>query len=187
MASLRVLRGTERRGARYGSPQGRSGMLLIICYASWRVTRATRQRAAGEIETGATGSYRERIRDRRENWRGRRNREGKIECVCVCVCERERGESRARDPYSDALRSIEDEQHDFELWPWASAVHVSASDVRIIGFRWSFAKLESGECFYGTRPSSERARGCRLLQWPCRVRCIYVALYQFYTCHTIFT
>lgn len=42
----------------YGSPQGRSGqpgMLLIICYASWRVTRATRQRAAGEIETGATG------------------------------------------------------------------------------------------------------------------------------------
>jgi len=55
-SSSSASRGIERRGARYSSPQGRSGMLLIICYASWRVTRATRQRAAGEIETRATGS-----------------------------------------------------------------------------------------------------------------------------------
>lgn len=78
-------------------------MLLIICYASWRVTRATRQRAAGEIETGATGSAFEIDERIQEEGGTEKERDGG------------RGIARARDPHGDALRSIEDEQHDFEL------------------------------------------------------------------------
>lgn len=87
-SSSSASRGIERRGARYGSPQGRSGMLLIICYASWRVTRATRQRAAGEIETGATGNafeIDERIQEEGETEKERER-------------ETERGRARERSP-----------------------------------------------------------------------------------------
>jgi len=74
-SSSTASRGIERRGARYGSPQGRSGMLLIICYASWRVTRATKQRAAGKIEMGATGNAFE-IDERIQEEGGKRQRVG---------------------------------------------------------------------------------------------------------------
>jgi len=80
-------------------------MLLIICYASWRVTRATRLRAAGEIETGATGSASEIDEDSRGREREKeREREEKER-----EAERSRGAARASDPHGDALRSIEDE------------------------------------------------------------------------------
>jgi len=77
------------------------------------------------------GSYRERVRDRRaferrepDKRERRREREKEREREGGRTREREREReraraeepaARARDPYGDALRSIEDEQHDFEL------------------------------------------------------------------------
>lgn len=79
-------------------------MLLIICYASWRVTRATNVQP-GRSKRELPGAGFEIDERNQEEGGTERRKEG----------EREREVARARDPYSDALRSIEDEQHDFEL------------------------------------------------------------------------
>lgn len=75
-------------------------MLLIICYASWRVIRATRQRAAGEIETGATAfKIDERIQE--EGGEGEREREG--------------GGRARKIPIAMHFDRSRTKQHDFEL------------------------------------------------------------------------
>lgn len=73
-------------------------MLLIICYASWRVIRATRQRAAGEIETGATAFE---IDERIQEEGGEREREG--------------GGRARKIPIAMRFDRSRTKQHDFEL------------------------------------------------------------------------
>jgi len=62
------------------------------------------------------GSYRERVRDRRAFERREPDERERESSRGWTEGEEGRGRgARARDPYGDALRSIEDEQHDFEL------------------------------------------------------------------------